>query len=149
MIADEHEYKITCYWAKRFQKVIDEFDDSPREGVDPRLIQAELEGLKSQHATLLEEIEEYKRLKADPTAKSREKPKSNFNPVAAYCQRGQRRLGKGDLDGAIADFDEAIRLKPDYEEAIRSRDSALAEKAHTQSANKTTPPSARHPLLKG
>ena len=183
MIADEHEYKITCRWAKRFQQAIDEFDDSPREGVSPLLVKAILDGLKSKLGDLLEEIEEYKRLKADPTAKPREKPKFNFNPAEAHCGIGKHRRSKGDLDDAmshfdeairhrpnlakawynrgitwsmkgeydkaIADFDEAIRLKPDYEEAIRNRATALAEKAHTQSANKTAPPSARHPLLKG
>ena len=51
MIADSHEYKITSYWVKRFQYVLDNFDDSPREGIDPRLIKAEKDGLKSQLAT--------------------------------------------------------------------------------------------------
>ena len=57
----------------------------------------------------------------------------HFDLSAPYCERGQRRLSKGDLDGAIADFDEAIRLKPDYEKAIRNRATALAQKAASES----------------
>ena len=34
--------------------------------------------------------------------------------AALYLQRGQARLAKGDLTAAVADFSEAIALKPDY-----------------------------------
>ena len=117
MIKNEHQYEVTCYWVKRFQKAIDEFDDSPREGVHPLLVKAILDGLKSKLGDLLEEIEEYKRLKADPTAKPREKPKFNFNPAASLCRIGKYRRSKGNLDDALSHFDEAIRIKPDFAEA--------------------------------
>jgi tetratricopeptide (TPR) repeat protein len=38
-----------------------------------------------------------------------------------YNRRGQSYQGKGDFDRAIADFDEAIRLKPDFSEAYFNR----------------------------
>ena len=129
MIENEHQYKITQSWADRCRKAIDEFDDSPREGISPRLIQAMREGLESQLASLLEEIEEYKRLKADPTAKPKPKEKSTFDGAEAYCEIGKHSLSKGDLDDAIANFSEAIRIRPNLVEAIEGRNAALAQKA--------------------
>ena len=47
MIADAREYKITSYGGKPFRQAIDEFDNSPWEGISPRLFQAERESLES------------------------------------------------------------------------------------------------------
>ena len=134
MIKDEHQYKVTCYWAKRFQKAIDEFDDSPREGVSPRLIQATREGMESQLETLLNEIEEYKRLKADPTAKPKPKRKSKFDGAEALCELGKHLYSKGDLDDAISHFDEAIRIRPNLAEAWYNRGIAKGMKGEYDKA---------------
>ena len=52
-----------------------------------------------------------------------------FDPAEAYYQRGRRRLGKGDLDGAVADLNQAIRFNPDHKRATIKRDAALEKKA--------------------
>lgn len=134
MIADEHEYQITCRWAKCFQEAVDKFDDSPRKGVSRGMRQIIRAGLEAKLSDLLEEIAEYKRLKADPTAKPKPKEPNPFNPAAAYCQRGLRRRDKGDLDAAIADFDEAIRLQPKLVEAWYHRGVAKGMKGDLDGA---------------
>ena len=52
-----------------------------------------------------------------------------FDPAEAYYQRGKRRFGKGDLDGAVADLNQAIRFNPDHKRATIKRDAALEKKA--------------------
>jgi tetratricopeptide (TPR) repeat protein len=41
-----------------------------------------------------------------------------------YCNRGVTRKALGDLKGAIADYTEAIRLKPDFNLAYFNRSAA-------------------------
>lgn len=48
--------------------------------------------------------------------------------VEELFERGFIRAGEGDLDGAIADYSEAIRLKPDFAEAYNNRGIAKYEK---------------------
>ena len=45
----------------------------------------------------------------------------------AFCSRGNARQDKGDLEGAIADYNEAIRLQPD--DAINFCNRGIARKA--------------------
>ena len=52
----------------------------------------------------------------------------NPNDFVAYDIRGTRHLEKGDNDAAIVDFDQAIRLKPDYAAAYVNRGSAWHRK---------------------
>lgn len=49
-----------------------------------------------------------------------------FDAAGIYCRRGERRRDKGELDAAIADFDEAIRLNPKHNAAVRHRAAAVA-----------------------
>ena len=46
--------------------------------------------------------------------------------ATAWCNRGNAWLAKAEYKKAIADFDEAIHLKPGYKEAIQNREIALA-----------------------
>jgi tetratricopeptide (TPR) repeat protein len=46
----------------------------------------------------------------------------------AFNNRGTARRDKGDLNGALADFTEALRLKPDYAEAFNNRGTARRDK---------------------
>ena len=43
------------------------------------------------------------------------------NVVDAYIQRGMARFEMKDTEGAIADFNEAIKLHPQHSEAIYNR----------------------------
>ena len=52
-----------------------------------------------------------------------------------FCYRGRARLAREELEAAVADFDEAIRLDPNLAPAYRSRGNARL------SRNSTTPPS--------
>ncbi len=58
------------------------------------------------------------------------------NPVLAeaYYNRGNAKLNKRDLDGAIEDFTEAIRLKPGDAEAYCNRGIAKANKSNFDGA---------------
>ena len=46
---------------------------------------------------------------------------SRPNDADAFLNRGVTRGDKGDLDGALQDYNEAIRLKPDDAEAFNNR----------------------------
>lgn len=70
MITNERQYRITRKKAADFARAIEEFDVASRERADvhPRLLRAELDGLRSQLADLREELKEYEQLKsADPS----------------------------------------------------------------------------------
>lgn len=66
MITNERQYKITRSEADRFRRAISEMATSPagREGVHPRLIQAEREAMESQLADLQAELAKYDHLKS-------------------------------------------------------------------------------------
>ena len=66
MITNERQHKIARKRAAGFARAIDQFDARSREltDVDPRLLRAELEGLKSQLADLRAELDEYDQLKS-------------------------------------------------------------------------------------
>ena len=71
MITNERQYRITRKKAADFARAIKEFDAASRERADvhPKLLRAELAGMRSQLADLREELEEYEELKsADPSA---------------------------------------------------------------------------------
>jgi tetratricopeptide (TPR) repeat protein len=55
-------------------------------------------------------------------------------PAVALNNRGVARQDKGDLDGAIQDYSEAIRLKPDYAIAFLSRGTARRAKGDLDGA---------------
>ena len=63
-----------------------------------------------------------------------EKSRVKKQKADAYAERGKARRAKGDTDGAVADFDEAIKLDPKNTEAyfnrgLAFRDSGDAERA--------------------
>ncbi len=51
-----------------------------------------------------------------------------------FNQRGISRMQNGDLDGAIADFDQAIRLKLDYATAYYNRGTVYARTGNVRAA---------------
>lgn len=66
MITNERQYRITRSNAEKFQKTLDAFDTDARarEGVHPRLVQAQREALESQLSDLTAELAAYERLKS-------------------------------------------------------------------------------------
>lgn len=65
MITNERQYRITRSEADRFRKAIGDLEKAPpRDGVHPRLAQAEREAMASQLADLQAELIEYDRLKS-------------------------------------------------------------------------------------
>lgn len=66
VITNERQYKITRKRAAGFAHAIEQFDAGSDEcsDVHPRLLRAELEGMKSQLADLRQELEEYEQLKS-------------------------------------------------------------------------------------
>lgn len=66
MITNERQYKITRSEADRFRRAIGELVSGQmvREGVHPRLLQAERDAMESQLADLQAELAEYDRLKS-------------------------------------------------------------------------------------
>ena len=66
MISNERQYRITKAEAERFKHALADFEarGNLREGIHPRLIQAEHDALQSQLDDLSREIIEYEALKA-------------------------------------------------------------------------------------
>ena len=66
-----------------------------------------------------------------------EKKHQQFPPLQnaeAYCNRGNSKHSQGDYQGAIADYSEAIRLKPDWAEAYYSRGASKRSQGDNQGA---------------
>ena len=66
MISNERQYRITRTAAEKFKQAVKDLEQRSglQEGVHPRLLQAQREAAQSQLDDLLEQIEEYERLKA-------------------------------------------------------------------------------------
>jgi hemerythrin superfamily protein len=66
MISNERQYRITKAAAEKFKQAVKDLDKNGglQEGIHPRLVQAQREAAQSQLDDLLEEIDEYERLKA-------------------------------------------------------------------------------------
>ena len=56
------------------------------------------------------------------------------NDADAFNNRGNVRRAKGDVDGAIQDYTEAIRLKPDYVLAFNNRGNVRHAKGDVEGA---------------
>jgi len=52
----------------------------------------------------------------------------------AYNNRGIARLGKGDVDGAVADFRRAIKIDPEHPEAYTNLGLVRLQEGNTQEA---------------
>ncbi|MET3858666.1 helix-turn-helix transcriptional regulator [Rhizobium sp. OAE497] len=68
MITNERQYRITRSQADRFKKALTEFSLQKREGVHPRLVQAEREALESQISDLELELANFDSLKSQDLA---------------------------------------------------------------------------------
>jgi tetratricopeptide (TPR) repeat protein len=60
----------------------------------------------------------------------------NPNNAVAYCKRGIIRQKKGDLTGALADFERAMALNPDFSEARYHHAVTLEQKGDLAGAEK-------------
>ena len=54
--------------------------------------------------------------------------------AAIFCNRGNAKQAKGDLDGAIADYDQAIAIQPNFAEYYRNRSVAKKRKGELEAA---------------
>ena len=66
MIQNEHQYKVTRKWAKRFAQAIEDLEpvgDEAQE-LDPRVLKIQRDALQGQLDTLNDELREYETLKA-------------------------------------------------------------------------------------
>jgi tetratricopeptide (TPR) repeat protein len=59
---------------------------------------------------------------------------SGYEVVATHVNRGILRLRRGQIDGAIADFDRAIALDPDQPEAYLNKGAALLRRENAAEA---------------
>jgi hypothetical protein len=66
--------------------------------------------------------------KPSPGRRTRVKDFTELTYAGISSRRGGARIKKGDLDGAIEDYTERIRLKPDYADAYLGRGLARREK---------------------
>lgn len=66
MISNERQYRITKAEAEKFRRAIDHLKDDKdaRKDLHPRLFRAQLDAIQSQFEELLDELEEYERLKS-------------------------------------------------------------------------------------
>jgi HTH-type transcriptional regulator/antitoxin HigA len=92
MITNEKQYKITKAEAKRFREALDSFDVQIRikEGIHPKIIQAQQDALKSQLSVFEKDIEQYERLKE---GKETIAEFSSFNDLPAILIKA--RIAKG------------------------------------------------------
>ena len=58
----------------------------------------------------------------------------NAYDAEAFINRGYARWSKGDVEGALQDYNEAIRLKPDYASAFYNRNLARGAKGDAKGA---------------
>ena len=63
---------------------------------------------------------------------------SDPQDAVTYTERGMATASKGDLDGAIADFSQAIALNPKYTTAYYGRGVAKAEKGTSMARLRTS-----------
>ena len=61
-------------------------------------------------------------------------PEPNVQNARTYRDRGLAKQKKGDLDGAMADFNQAIQLNPQYGLAYRNRGNAKRKKGDLDGA---------------
>ena len=54
--------------------------------------------------------------------------KMNPDSAKAYNNRGIIYYTKGDYEQALADYTQAVKLKPDYADALRNREQVLQKK---------------------
>jgi HTH-type transcriptional regulator/antitoxin HigA len=66
MITNERQYKITRAAAARFKGGLDEFDEiaALKSGIDPLIVKAQRESLRSQYEELVEQLREYEDLRS-------------------------------------------------------------------------------------
>ena len=67
-------------------------------------------------------------------AKDQFNPEANVQNAVTYLDRGNAKQKKGDLDGAMADYNHAIQLNPNYGLAYRNRGNAKQKKGDSDGA---------------
>ena len=116
MIQNEHQYKVTRKWARKFAQAIEEHDSAGDEAkdIDPRLVKAHRDALQSQLETLNDELREYEALKAGGIPLDQEYIRIYRNPAQSSYpnahRQGTHSEGLGRAHGTERTADTKIRV---------------------------------------
>jgi ribosome-binding protein aMBF1 (putative translation factor) len=87
MIQNQRQYKITLSWIEKFEKAVEEVDQSEKiKDLHPKLQQAHKDGLQGQLDTLREEVATYECL---TQGKQKELPVESFGTLATALIRAR------------------------------------------------------------
>jgi HTH-type transcriptional regulator / antitoxin HigA len=70
VITNERQYRLTKVQAEKLRLAIEAFDakSALASGIDPLIVRAQLNALKSEHEELMDQIAEYERIKSAPAS---------------------------------------------------------------------------------
>lgn len=116
MITNERQYRLTRAHAKKLRGAIEAFDAKPAlaSGIDPLIVRAQFNALKSQHEELMDQIAEYERIKSAPASELSAKSLDELPEVLIKARIAQKLSQK--------DLAQRLRMKNSRSSAMRRSD---------------------------